>query len=123
MRLVLIAAGGAAGSVARYLLDGLVYRLLPPTFPAGTFVVNVTGCLVFGFLVGAADQRFAMGSPGRTFWLIGLLGAFTTFSTFTFETFALLRDARWLAAALNGVGQVVMGLAALWLGYAAARVL
>ena len=123
VRLALIAIGGAAGSLGRYALEGLVYRLAPATFPYGTFVVNLTGCLVFGLIIGQAEQRFAVGSPARSFWLIGVLGAFTTFSTYTFETFGLLRDGQWTRALINAFGQLAGGLFALWAGYAASRVL
>lgn len=109
------------GSVARYLLQGLVHRYTSPFFPYGTFAVNVLGCLAFGIVAGLAEERFAIGSTGRVFLLIGLLGGFTTFSTFTFETFELLRDGQGVRAALNVVGQVTLGMAALWAGYVAAR--
>jgi fluoride exporter len=123
VRFALIAIGGALGSLSRYALDGLVYRVAPATFPYGTFVVNVTGCLVFGLIIGQAEQRVAVGSAARSFWLIGLLGAFTTFSTYTFETFGLLRDGQWTRAFVNAFGQLIGGLFALWAGYAASRVL
>jgi fluoride exporter len=116
MRVLLVAAGGAAGSVARYLLDGVVYSFLPPTFPYGTFVVNMTGCLLFGLLIGVAEDRLAVGTSARTFILIGILGGFTTFSSFTFETVQLLRDGQWLRGTVNVVGQVFGGLVMLWLG-------
>jgi len=123
MRFVLVAVGGAIGSTLRYALDGAVYRWLPPTFPFGTFVVNVTGCAVFGLLLGVGEQRLVVGSPARTFLLIGLLGGFTTFSSFAFETVQLLRDGEWMLGAGNVVGQVAMGLAALWIGFALGRAL
>jgi CrcB protein len=123
MRLALIAIGGAIGSLSRYALDGLVYRFAPATFPYGTFAVNLTGCLVFGLIIGQAEQRFAVGSPARSFCLIGVLGAFTTFSTYTFETFGLLRDGQFTRAMVNAFGQLVGGLIALWAGYAASAVL
>jgi fluoride exporter len=123
MRLVLVAVGGAIGSTLRYALDGAVYRWLPPTFPFGTFVVNVTGCALFGLLLGLGEQRLVVGSPARTFLLIGVLGGFTTFSSFAFETVQLLRGGEWLLGVGNVVGQVVLGLAALWIGFALGRAL
>ena len=107
----------------RYTLDGAVYRWVPPTFPFGTFVVNIVGCAVFGFLIGVAEQRLVVGSSARTFLLIGVLGGFTTFSSFAFETVQLLRDGEWWLGAANVTGQVVIGLAALWIGLALGRVL
>lgn len=120
MQLLLIALGGALGSVCRYGLSTLVQRLSSPFFPYGTFVVNVLGCLVFGVIMGAARQRFVLGPPERAFLLIGILGGFTTFSTFTYETFALLQDGEFGRALLNAGGQVVCGLVALWAGYVVA---
>ncbi len=123
MRLVLVAVGGAIGSTLRYLLDGEVYRWLPATFPYGTFVVNVVGCGIFGLLVGIGEQQLIVGSPARTFLLIGVIGGFTTFSSFAFETVQLLRDGEWWLGALNTIGQVVIGFAALWAGFSLGRIL
>jgi CrcB protein len=123
MRPLLVAMGGALGSVARYFLDGAVYRVLPPTFPYGTLVVNVSGCLVFGVLIGLSEDRLVVGSPARSFLLIGVLGGFTTFSAFTFETFNLLRGAEWGLALVNAIGQVVAGLVVLWAGFVLGRLL
>ena len=123
MQVILIAIGGAFGSVCRYLLATAVQQYSPPFFPYGTFVVNVLGCLVFGVIMGAARQRFVLGPSERAFLLIGVLGGFTTFSTFTYETFALLQDGEFVRAFANGVGQLVCGLVALWAGYAAVAAL
>ena len=117
MQLILIALGGALGSVCRYGLSTMVQRATSPFFPYGTFVVNVAGCLVFGLIMGAARQRFVLGPSERAFLLIGILGGFTTFSTFTYETFALLQDGQLIRALVNAGGQVVCGLVALWAGY------
>jgi CrcB protein len=118
VNLLLIATGGALGSVARYLFSSLVYRLVPSLFPFGTLAVNVAGCVAFGLLVGAAQQRFVLAPGGRAFLLIGALGGFTTVSTFAFETFQLMRDGQFLWAAMNIVGQVVAGMVGLWVGFA-----
>jgi CrcB protein len=122
-RILLVAAGGALGSVCRYLLDGFVYRVAPATFPFGTAVVNIAGCFAFGLLLGAAEARFAVGSLARTFTMIGVLGGFTTFSTFAFETFGLIRDGQFSAGLVNAAGQVVGGVLATWLGTILARLL
>jgi CrcB protein len=121
--LLLIALGGALGSVARYLAAGAVHRVTPPFFPYGTFVVNVTGCLVFGVLAGLANERAMIGPNGRLFLLVGVLGGYTTFSTFGFETFELVRTARIGAALANAGGQVVAGVAGVWLGTVVSRVI
>jgi CrcB protein len=121
LRLLLVAAGGALGALARYALAGLVHRLSPPFFPYGTFAVNIVGCLLFGVVAGLDEVRSVVGPSGRTFVLIGLLGGFTTFSTYTFETFELLRDGQVGRAMLNVGGQVLGGMFALWVGHTAAR--
>jgi CrcB protein len=118
-----VAAGGAIGASARYLLAGFVHRYVSASFPYGTFVVNMTGCLAFGVVFGLTEQRFAISPAVRTFLLVGVLGGFTTFSSYAFESFQLLRDAQFLYAAVNVGGQVVLGLAFFWLGYLANRVI
>ncbi len=116
LHLLQIAAGGALGALARYGLAGLVQRATGPAFPAGTFVVNALGCLLFGFVAGLATERAALPASTRPFLLIGLLGGFTTFSAYAYETLELLREGDWLGAAGNGLGQVLLGLLSLWLG-------
>jgi CrcB protein len=121
VNLLLIAIGGALGSVARYLLSTFVMRASGTLFPLGTFVVNFVGCVVFGAIVGAAQQRLVLSADARAFLLIGILGGFTTFSSYAFESVALLRDGQLFAASINIVGQVVAGLAGLWSGYLMTR--
>jgi fluoride exporter len=123
VQLILVAVGGALGSVGRYALSTAVQRFSSPFFPYGTFVVNVLGCLVFGIIMGAARERFVLGPSERTFLLIGILGGFTTFSTFSYETFALLQDGEFARAFANAAGQLICGLVALWAGYAAVAAL
>jgi len=120
VNLLLIAIGGALGSVARYLLSTFVLRVTGTLFPLGTFVVNVIGCLVFGAIAGAASQRVQIAPGLRLFLLTGILGGFTTFSAYTFESYTLMRDGQFLWASINVVGQVVAGLAGLWVAYLAA---
>ena len=119
--LVLVGAGGFGGSVMRYALSGVVHRLVPlSAFPYGTLAVNGLGCLVIGLLVGLSDARNVIGPQMRLFLFLGVLGGFTTFSTFGHETLALLRDGERLAAAGNVVSQLVVGLGCAWAGYALA---
>lgn len=121
MTLLLIAVGGALGSVARYLFSSFVLRATTSLFPVGTFAVNVVGCAVFGVIVGAAQQRFVLSPEARAFLLIGVLGGFTTFSSYAYESFALARDGQFVAAGLNVVGQVAAGFVGLWAGYVVAN--
>lgn len=118
-----VAVGGALGSAARYLLAGFVHRFTSAYFPYGTFAVNMVGCLLFGLIFGLTEQRFQISPTVRAFLLIGVLGGFTTFSSYAFESFQLIRDAQYLRASVNVAGQVVVGLASFWLGYLANRVL
>src|SRR5215470_18702496 len=97
-----------------------VLRVTGTLFPLGTFVVNVVGCLAFGAIAGAASQRVQLAPALRLFLLTGILGGFTTFSTYTFESFTLMQDGQFLWASINVVGQVVAGLAGMWVGYVAA---
>jgi len=118
---LLIAVGGAIGSVARYLLSSFVLRVTGTLFPLGTFVVNAIGCFVFGLIAGAADQRIPLSPHARAFLLIGIIGGFTTFSSYEYESFALIRDGQMLWAAINLVAQVVIGLITMLVGFAIMR--
>ncbi len=120
--LLLVGAGGFLGSIGRYALAGAVQRLSSyPTFPYGTLCVNVLGCLVIGVLGGLAEARGAFSPAFRLFVFIGILGGFTTFSSFSFETLQLARSADMLRAGLNVMVQVAGCLCAAWGGFALAR--
>jgi fluoride exporter len=121
-RTLVVGAGGFLGASLRYVVGGLVHRWLPATFPYGTFLVNVSGCFLIGVLASLAEER--MISPlARVFWMVGVLGGYTTFSTFGYETIALLRDGSHAAAWANVLGQVTLGLFAVWAGAAVGRAL
>jgi CrcB protein len=119
LNLLVIAIGGAIGAASRYLLSSFVLRISGTLFPLGTFVVNVIGCLVFGAIAGATTQRVQLAPALRLFLLTGILGGFTTFSSYAFESFVLVRDGQMLWASINVVGQVIAGLVGLWAGYVA----
>jgi len=119
---LLVGLGGFVGSAGRFLVGGLAHRLFPEsTFPIGTLVVNVAGSLVIGLLGGLMATRQAVGPSQRLFLMIGVLGGFTTFSSFAYETLGLLQSSEFARAAFNIGGQIVLGLAAAWLGYVLAR--
>lgn len=122
MNILFIAIGGAVGSVCRYLLSSAVLRALGTLFPAGTFVVNVVGCLVFGAVVGLTQQRLTLTPEVRAFLLAGMLGGFTTFSSYMNESFVLVREGQFLWAGLNLGGQVVAGFVAFWVAFSATSV-
>lgn len=116
-----VGSGGFLGALARYGLSGLVHRQAPlTTFPYGTLLVNLLGCLLIGVVAGYAESRQLFGPEVRAFILIGVLGGFTTFSTFGYETLAMIRDDELLRAAANVGAHVILGLALVWLGYAVA---
>jgi CrcB protein len=122
VNMALVGLGGAIGSVLRFVLSGATHRLLPAVlFPFGTLVVNVLGCLAIGWLGGMAETRQSLTPELRLFLLVGILGGFTTFSTFRYETLVLARDAGYLKATLNVGAQVVLGLGAALFGYGIAR--
>jgi CrcB protein len=117
----LVGAGGFFGAVLRYGLSGLVHRSeVLSSFPFGTLTVNVAGCVLFGGVMGLAESRQLLDPDLRAFVLIGALGGFTTFSTLGWETFAMLRGGEQLHALLNVGAHVVLGLAAVWLGFTVA---
>ena len=116
---VMIGSGRFLGALARYGMTGFVQRQLPPTaFPYGTLAVNLLGCLLIGAIAGLAETRQLLGQEFRAFALIGLLGGFTTFSTFGYEIFAMLRADEYVRAASNVGIHVGLGVALVWLGYA-----
>lgn len=117
---LLVALGGAVGSIARYKLSGWVlHQTLDWRFPAGTFAVNVIGCLLAGLLAGLAEKHDLLSPEARLLLFTGVLGGFTTFSAFGLETMHLLRRGEMLVAGCNIVLSVVAGLLALWLGLSA----
>ncbi len=123
MKLALLAgAGGFIGTVLRYLLNTWIYRILAyPLFPYGTLFVNVMGCLTIGLLSGIAESRNVFTPELRIFIFIGILGGFTTFSSFGYDTFAFFRDGQIGLAGLNIFLQLFLGLSAVWLGFQIAR--
>jgi CrcB protein len=118
-----LAMAGAAGTVSRYAIAGIVQKFSGAGFPWGTLVVNAVGCLLFGLIATLAEERLLISGQTRFIILTGFLGAFTTFSTFAFESGQLLRDAEWALAAANLVAQNVLGLACIFLGIMAGRLL
>jgi CrcB protein len=111
--------GGALGSMARHGVNHLVrQRDLAGTFPTGIFLINVAGSIAIGLVAGAVSSgRLSLSIEGRTFVLVGLLGGFTTFSSFSLDTLALVREGHLAAAVINVAGQVGLSLAGVWLGY------
>jgi len=119
---LVVGLGGLIGSVLRYGLGGWVGRLKQGwTFPLETLVVNVIGCLVIGLLAGLSEGRGVFSPVTRAFLFVGLLGGFTTFSSYGYETFQLLRDGQWASAALSTTLQLALGVGGVAAGYAASQ--
>jgi len=115
--ILLVGLGGCIGAVSRYKLgDWILLWFTQPRFPYNTFAVNVIGCLFIGVLAGLGERYDVLGPGARLFLITGLLGGFTTFSSFGLETLTLLRRDEFLIAGMYAVGSVVLGLIAVWLG-------
>jgi CrcB protein len=121
-QILIVGTGGFIGSALRFMIGGWAQRLAAAgVFPYGTLVVNVVGCLFIGLLGGLAEYRQALEPGQRLFLMIGVLGGFTTFSAFAFETIGLVQDAQVLKAVVNTGLQIILGFTAAYVGYVAAR--
>jgi fluoride exporter len=108
--------GGGIGTIFRYWLSGFIPRYTGSQFPYGILVVNVIGCFFIGFLMSALEERFVINPSLRIFLTIGILGGFTTFSTFSYETIAMLRDSELLRATLYVVLSIILCLGGTQIG-------
>lgn len=121
--IVLVALGSALGGVARFLVTGWVSERVASTFPWGTLTVNVVGCAIIGVLAGLGDsQRIGLPPEARAFLMIGVLGGFTTFSSFSLETLRLMHDGAWARVAGNVGLSVILCLVGVAVGYRLARI-
>lgn len=121
-QVMIVGVGGFIGSALRFVVSGWAQRIVGATvFPVGTLVVNVLGCLALGYLGGVAEYRQVLEPGQRLFLMVGILGGFTTFSTFAFESVSLLQDAEVARALVNTLLQVLLGFAAAFGGYVLAR--
>ena len=123
LKILLVGLAGLSGTLLRYWLSDAVVRRYGETFPAGTLAVNLLGCFAIGLLFQLMQERFAFTEAARAAVFVGLLGGFTTFSSYGLQTFALLRDGRLGLAALNVVASNVLGLLLVYAGYALSRLL
>jgi len=121
IRYLLVLVGGGTGALARYVAGTAIMARFGGAFPLGTFVINVTGSFLIGFLMTMLTERFKLDPNWRLLLVVGFLGGYTTFSSFEWETYTAVRSgARW-AGALNVVASVIVGYAAVWLGAMLAR--
>ncbi len=119
--ILIIGIGGFLGAIARYGIAIWIGQRWGRSFPLGTFVINVTGSFLIGLLMTLMTERIIENPQWRLLFVVGFLGAYTTFSTFEYETGALLKDGEWLYAGLNVIGSVIVGFIALKLGEVIAK--
>lgn len=118
---LLLCLAGSAGTVTRFWVGGVVQRLAGESFPLGNFLVNLSGCLLFGLVYAVVENRSGLPGDMRLYVLTGFMGAYTTFSSYMFESVALMQNGQWLAASLNIGGQTVLGIACIVGGLAIGR--
>lgn len=123
MNLLLLAAAGALGTLARFGLQGAVQRAADTNLPVGTLAVNALGSFLFGIIWPLAEERLLISPEARRILLVGFMGAFTTFSTFAFETGQLARDTQWAAVFGNILAQNVLGIGLFLVGLSLGRLL
>jgi fluoride exporter len=119
--LLYVALGSAIGGASRYLIGGLVQRMLDTAFPAGTLLVNISGSFLLGAIVRYALETPSLTPEIRAFLTIGFCGGYTTFSTFSYEAMALLKDGEWGRAGVYITASVILSLMGTFLGFALAR--
>lgn len=122
-KLIFIGLAGAFGTLCRYWLSGAMYSVMGRDFPWGTWAVNVLGCFLFGLVWILSEERGLFSGQTRIIILVGFMGAFTTFSTYIFESNEILRDGDWVRLMLNLGGQNIVGFLALLLGTSLGRIL
>ena len=118
---LIIGLGGFLGAIARYAVSLWIVRRWGRTFPLGTFFINVSGSFLIALIMSLATERMMINPQWRLFLAVGFLGAYTTFSTFEYETGSLLRDGEWMVAMLNVVMSVAAGFLALKIGEVVAK--
>lgn len=121
LRFFILAISGAAGTVARYTIGGWAQQICGSQFPFSTFIVNALGCLAIGFLGTLADEKAFFSPDLRVAMILGFLGAFTTYSSFAYETWAMFKNGEFLFAALNIFVTFMICFACLFLGVLLAR--
>jgi len=122
-RYILIAIGGALGSIARYWVGSTVSGRLGSKFPYGTLIINLTACVILGFVLTYLGRRAEVDASWRFLIPVGFIGAYSTFSTYEWETLSTLRSGAFLLAALYALGSLLLGLIAVWAGTLLAKVL
>ena len=122
-RYLLIAFGGALGSMARYWVGSTIANRMGTKFPYGTFVINITACMIIGFSLTFLAKRADLNPTWRFLVPVGFIGAYSTFSTYEWETLSTIRTGAFLLAASYAVSSLILGLAAVWGGSVLAEIL
>lgn len=117
----MIGLSGGLGALSRYWVEGVIVRRYSGIFPLGTFLVNISGAFLLGLAFTVMTERFLVSPNLRSALTIGFLGAYTTFSTLSLETFRLLEDGAYFFGVLNALGSLTVGLVAVWLGVVVGR--
>ena len=120
---LLIAFGGALGSIARYWVGSTISGRIGAKFPYGTFVINMTACVIIGFTLTYLGKRADLNPAWRYLFPVGFIGAYSTFSTYEWETLSTIRTGAFLMAALYAVSSLILGLAAVWFGSVIAEII
>jgi len=120
---LLVGLGGFIGSSLRFVVHHGMHRVVPGVFPIGTFTVNMLGCILIGVVIGLIDHRGLLDNSWRLFLAVGVLGGFTTYSSFAFENMSLLAGSEFLHFGVNIVSQLAFGLLFAWVGYQLVRLI
>ena len=123
VNILIIGIGGFLGAISRYGVALWIGQRWGRSFPLGTFVINISGSFLIGLLMSLFTERFMVNPQWRLLFVVGLLGAYTTFSTFEYETGTLLKDGEWMIAMLNVVLSVIVGFVALKVGEVVAKII
>lgn len=121
IRYLLVAIGGGAGALARYIASSAIMTRFGGKFPLGTLVINVTGSFLIGFLMTMLTERFQLDPRWRLLLVVGFLGGYTTFSSLEWETYTAVRDGGIWTGMLNVVSSIMIGYVAVWLGSVLAK--
>ena len=120
-RYIMVVLGGGLGSLARYVLGTAINIRIGGRFPLGTMIINITGSFLIGVLMILLTERLQLHQNWRLLLVVGFLGGYTTFSSFEYETYQVVRDGSYWIGALNVVGSVLLGFAGVWIGAALVR--